>query len=343
MKTLAPIFALLAAAPLAAASPAFADDFYNKRQITMIVGSAPGGGYDTYARLVARHLPKFIPGEPTIVVQNLPTAGSLAAMNTLANISPRDGSTIGGMQNHIGVEPIMGITGAPQNARYDGRKMNWLGSTSREVPVAVAWAGAPIKTFKDATQREMIVGSSGVGSADAVYARVLNALVGTKFKIIDGYKSASDLTLAAETGEVMGRVGWFVSGMLASHASQIAEGKVNVLVQLDFQKHPALPNVPLISEYLSDPAKLQQLELSLAYLAAGRPFVAPPDVPAVRVKLLRGAFMQTVNSPEYLEEAKKMRLDTSPMTGEEVQKLIEKIYATPPDVVASVRAIMSPK
>ena len=343
MKPLTRIFALLASTNALMAGAAYADDFYNKRQITMIVGSAPGGGYDTYARLVARHLPKSIAGEPTIVVQNLPTAGSLVAMNTLANISPRDGSTIGAVQNHIGVEPVMGITGAPQNARYDGRKMNWIGSTSREVPVAVAWANAPIKTFKDALQREMIVGSSGVGSADAVYARVLNALVGTKFKIIDGYKSASDLTLASETGEVMGRVGWFVSGMLASHASQIADGKVNVLVQLGFEKHPALPNVPLISEFLNDPLKRQQLELSLAYLAAGRPFVAPPEVPAERVKILREGFIKAVNSPDYLAEAKKMRLDTSPMTGEEVQKLIEKIYATPPDVVKSVRAIMSPK
>ena len=342
MKSLARTFALIAATSVIAGG-AVADDFYNKRQITMIVGSAPGGGYDTYARLVARHLPKFIAGEPIMVVQNLPTAGSLAAMNAIANVSPRDGSTIGAMQNHIGVEPIMGITGAPQNARYDGRKANWLGSTSREVPVAVAWSNSPIKTFQDTLQREMIVGSSGVGSADAVYARVLNALVGTRFKIIDGYNSASALTLAAENGEVMGRVGWFVSGMLASHASQIEEGKVRVLVQLDFAKHPALPNVPIIGEFLSDPSKREQLELSLAYLAAGRPFVAPPEVPAERVKILRDAFMKTVNSPDYLEEAKKMRLDTSPMSGEDVQKLIEKIYATPPDVVKAVRAIMSPK
>ena len=141
----------------------------------------------------------------------------------------------------------------------------------------------------------------------------------------------------------MGRVGWFVSGMLASRASQIEEGKVRVLVQLDFAKHPALPNVPIIGEFLSDPSKREQLELSLAYLAAGRPFVAPPEVPAERVKILRDAFMKTVNSPDYLEEAKKMRLDTSPMSGEDVQKLIEKIYATPPDVVKAVRAIMSPK
>lgn len=343
MKSLARALGLFAACQLAAAGAVSADDFYAKRQVNMLVGSAPGGGYDIYARLVARHLPKFIAGGPTIVVQNLPAAGSLVAMNTLANSAPRDGSTIGAVQNHIGVEPVLGITGPTENARFDGRKMNWLGSTSREVPVVVAWSNSPITTFKDVLQREMIVGSSGVATADAVYARVLNELVGTKFKIIDGYKSASDLTLAAESGEVMGRAGWFVSGMLASHAQQIAEGKVRVLVQLDFQKHPGLPNVPLISEFLSDPAKRQELELSLSYLAAGRPFVAPPEVPADRVKILRGAFTQAVNSAEYLEEAKKMRLDTSPMTGEDVQKLVDSIYATPPEVVKSVRAIMSPK
>lgn len=333
----------LALAAQFAIPAAIADDFYANRQITMIVGSGAGGGYDTYARLVSRHLPKFIQGGPTIVVQNLPGAGSLVAMNTLANSAPRDGSTIGGVQNHIGVEPVMGITGPPGNARFDGRRMNWIGSTSREIPVVVAWNSSPVRTFNDALQREMIVGSSGVATADAVYARVLNALVGTKFKIVEGYKSASDMTLAAESGEVMGRAGWFVSGMLASHADQIADGKVHVLVQLSFKKHPALPNVPLISDYLKDPKKREQLELSLSYLAAGRPFVAPPGVPPARVEILRAAFMKAVESPEYLAEAKKMRLDTSPMSGEEVQKLIQEIYATPAEVVKSVRALMSPK
>lgn len=341
-KSLLRAFGCFAAFHLAAGG-AFADDFYAKRQINMLVGSAPGGGYDIYARLVSRHLPKFIKGEPTIVVQNLPAAGSLVAMNTLANSSPRDGSTIGAVQNHIGVEPVLGITGPPENARFDGRKMNWLGSTSREVPVVVAWGNSPIKTFNDAMQREMIVGSSGVATADAVYARMLNQLVGTKFKIIDGYKSASDLTLAAESGEVMGRAGWFVSGMLASHAAQVADGRIRVLVQLGFQKHPALPNVPTVGDFLNDPLKRQQMDLSLSYLAAGRPYVAPPDVPANRVKILRDAFMKAATSADYLEEAKKMRLDTSPMGGEDVQKLVEKIYATPPDVVKSVRAMMSPK
>ena len=333
----------LAVAAQFAIPAALADDFYAKRQVNMIVGSAPGGGYDLYARLVARHLPKFIEGTPNIVVQNLPAAGSLVAMNTLANSAPRDGSTIGAVQNHIGVEPVMGITGPPENARFDGRKMNWLGSTSREVPVVVAWGNSPIKTFNDVLQREMLVGSSGVATADAVYPRVMNALVGTKFKIIDGYKSASDLTMAAETGEVMGRAGWFVSGMLASHAAQIADGKVRVLVQLDFQKHPALPNVPIISDFVTDPGKREQIALSLSFLAAGRPFVAPPDVPAERVKLLREAFMKAVQSAGYKEEAGKMRLDMSPMSGEDVQKLVERIYATPPEVVKSVRAIMAPK
>lgn len=341
-KSLARAFGFIAVCQIAT-GVAFADDFYAKRQINMIVGSGAGGGYDIYARLVARHLPKFIEGEPTIVVQNVPGAGSLVAMNTLANSSPRDGSTIGGVQNHIGVEPVLGITGPPENARFDGRKMNWLGSTSREVPVLAAWRDSPIKTFDDTLQREMIVGSSGVATADAVYARLLNELLGAKLKIIDGYKSASDLTMAAESGEIMGRTGWFVSGMLASHADQIADGRVRVLLQLDFQKHPALPNVPTLDEYLKDPLKRQQMELSLSYLAAGRPFVAPPEVPANRVKILRDAFMKAATSVEYIEEAKKMRLDTSPMRGEDVQKLIEKIYATPPDVVKSVRAMMLPK
>ena len=157
---------------------ASAEDFYAGKQINLIVGSAVGGGYDAYARLVARYWPHFIPGQPSIVVQNLPAAGSLVAMNNLANSAPRDGLTIGAVQNHIGVEPIMGVTGPKENARYDARKMNWLGSTSKEVPVVAIWSNSPIKTLREAMQTEVLVGSSGVATADAVDARLMNRLAG---------------------------------------------------------------------------------------------------------------------------------------------------------------------
>jgi len=324
-------------------APVSAQDFYASKQVSMLVGSSVGGGYDTYARLVARHWPKFIPGSPTIVVQNMPAAGSLVAMNTLANTSPNDGTTIGAVQNHIAIEPVMGSTGPVENARYDGRKMNWLGSTSREIPVVVAWGNSPVRSFEDTLRQEMLVGTSGAATADSVYSRLMNQIIGTKFKIIEGYKGNPELSMAAERGEIMGRTGWFVSGMLASHGKQIADGHIRVLVQLASEKHPALPNVPLITDFVKDPAQRAQIEFSLSWLEAGRPFVAPPNVPADRVKILRESFMKVVGSPEFIEEAQKMSLDVSPMSGEEVQALVNRIYATPSDVIRPVKEIMAAK
>jgi tripartite-type tricarboxylate transporter receptor subunit TctC len=323
--------------------PVSAQDFYASKQVSMLVGSSVGGGYDTYARLVARHWSKFIPGSPTIVVQNMPAAGSLVAMNTLANTSPNDGTTIGAVQNHIAIEPVMGSTGPVENARYDGRKMNWLGSTSREIPVVVAWGNSPVRFFEDTLRQEMLVGTSGAATADSVYSRLMNQIIGTKFKIIEGYKGNPELSMAAERGEIMGRTGWFVSGMLASHGKQISDGHIRVLVQLASEKHPALPNVPLITDFIKDPAQRAQMEFSLSWLAAGRPFVAPPNVPADRVKLLRESFMKVVGSLEFIEEAQKMSLDVSPMSGEEVQALVNRIYATPSDVIRPVKEIMAAK
>jgi tripartite-type tricarboxylate transporter receptor subunit TctC len=316
------------------------DDFYSGKQINLVVGSDVGGGYDAYARLITRYWPQFIPGHPSIVVQNLPAAGSLVAMNSLANSLPRDGLTIGAVQNQIGVEPILGATGPVENARYDSRRMNWIGSPSKEVPVVVAWGNSPIKNFQDTLEREMLVGSSGVATADAVNSRLLNSLVGTKFKVIEGYKGNSDLALAAENGEIMGRTGWFVSGMMATHGKDVASGRIRVLVQLAAEKHPALPDVPLITQFIDDQVKRDEIMFSLSWFEAGRPFVAPPGVPADRIDILRDSFMKTIASPEFAAEAKAMSLDISPMSGEEVQSLMERLYATPKPLIERVRAIM---
>jgi tripartite-type tricarboxylate transporter receptor subunit TctC len=318
-------------------------DFYAGKQINMIVGSAVSGGYDTYARLVARHWTKHIPGNPSIIVQNMPAAGSVAAMNALANTAPRDGTTIGGVQNHVGIEPIMGVTGPIESMRFDGRTMNWIGSATKEIPVVAAWSNSPIKKFQDTIEREMLVGSSGTATADTVYPRILNATVGTKFRVVAGYKSNNELIIAAERGETMGRAGWFVSGMLATQGQQIADGKILVLVQLAWEKHPELPNVPLITEFVSDPTKRDQVAFSLSWLAMGRPFVAPPGVPAERVKLLRDSFMRTMADPAFIAEAKGLRLDVIPMSGEDVQALVGRLYETPRSIMDPVRAIMLAK
>ena len=320
-----------------------AQDFYAGKQITMLVGSGTGGGYDTYARLFARHLPKHIPGHPNIIVQNLPAAGSLVAMNTLANSAPRDGLTIGAVQAHIGVEPLMGVTGPVENAKYDARQMNWLFSAAKEVPVVVAWHTAPIKTFDDVLKREMLVGSSGVATADGVYPRVMNELVGTKFKIIDGYKDNPQMLIATESGEIMGRAGWFMSSLLSTQGAELREGKHRILVQVALEKHPQAGNAPLVTEFLKDPQKVEQLRFALSWLPMGRPYVAPPGVPPERLKILRDAFEKASKDPELLAEAAKMNLEVSPLTGEQVQQLITKLYDTPKPVIARVREIMVSK
>ena len=332
--------ALVGAMLAACATGAKAADFYAGKQVTMLVGSGTGGGYDAYARLFARYLPKHIPGNPNIIVQNVPAAGSLVAMNTLANSSPRDGLTIGAVQTHIGVEPLMGVTGPASNAKYDARQMNWLFSASKEVPVVVAWHTTPIKTFKDLTEREMLVGSSGVATSDGVYPRVMNALLDTKFRIIDGYKDNPQLLMATEAGEIMGRGGWFVSSLMSTQANEVAQGKQKVIVQVALEKHPKFPDVPLVGDFVKDPARREQLSFALSWLPMGRPYVAPPGVPTDRVKILRDAFAAAAKDPELLAEADKMNLEISQLTGEEVQSLIAKLYETPPAVVEKVRDIM---
>ncbi len=328
---------------LALSSSAHAQNFYADKQITLLVGSGVGGGYDLYARLVARHWPKHIPGTPSFVVQNLPAAGSLVAMNNIANSSPKDGTHIGAVQNHIGVEPIMGITGAPENARYDARKLNWIGSAAKEVAVVIAWHDSGFKTFKDLQERTMLVGSPGVATSSSVYANLLNELAGTKFKVITGYNTPAAIDLALERNEIQGRTGWYVSSMLSGKKQWLDEGKINVLLQLAVDKHEAFPNVPLVTDYVTDPLKRAQLQFAFSWQQMGRPFVAPAEVPQDRVKLLRDSFMKTMADPAARAEGAKLGLEISPMSGEEVQALIASIYATPASTVDPIRAIIVPK
>ena len=342
------MFKPLLAASLAMAAglnavPAVAQqDFYAGKQINMLIGSGVGGGYDAYARLVVRHLPKYLPGNPKIVAQNMPAAGSIVAMNLLANTAPRDGLTIGAVQNHIGVEPIMGVTGPVSNAKYDGRRMNWIGSTAKEFPVIVMWHKSGITEFKQLMQREVIVGSSGVATSDAVYARIMNELIGTKFRLIDGYKGNPEMILATEQGEMAGRAGWFLSSLMSTQKQPLDEGKLKIIAQVALEKHPAI-NAPLVGEFLDSVEKKKLLDFSLSWLPMGRPYVAPPEVPADRVKLLRDGFMKAMKDPELLAEAEKQNLEIMPMAGEDINALLDRLYATPKEVVEKVRDIMLPK
>lgn len=327
----------------AAFGAAAQEPFYQGKQITMVVGSAPSGGYDLYARLLARHWPQLIPGTPNIVVQNMDGAGSLVATNFIANTAPRDGTTVGGVQNHMGFEPLLGMTGPRENVRFKAQELNWLGSAAKEVPVVAVWHESPIMTLDDAFKQEVLMGSSGIATSDSVYANVMNAMLGTKFKVIAGYKSQGELGAAMERGEVAGRAGWFTSSLTSTRGDWLRDKKVRVLAQLALEKHPDFPDVPLVLDWAKSADVKPQLEFSLAWMLMGRPFVAPPAVPADRVKLLRDSFMQAMAAPGLLEEAKKLKLEISPMSGVEIDQLLAKYYKTPPDVVEKVRKIVAPQ
>ena len=215
-----------------------------------------------------------------------------------------------------------------------------IGSAAKEYPVVAVWHTAPVKTFKDVLDHETLVGSSGVATSDSVYARLMNELVGTKFKVIDGYKDNPSMILATEAGEIMGRAGWFLSSLLSTQGQELQHVKLRILVQVALEKHASLPDVPLISDFITSPDNKKKLEFSLKWLPMGRPFVAPAGVPPERIKILREAFMKTLADPELQADAKRMSLEISPLTGEEIHKLLDDVYATPKPVVEAVRDIM---
>ena len=303
------------------------EEFYKGKTIRLIVSSEPGGGYDNYARLVARHLGEHIPGKPSVIVQNMPGAGGLNAANNIFNIAPKDGTVIGHVQRNV---PFVAIQGLP-GPRFDPTKFNWLGSLNNEVNVCVAWHTAKVKSVQDALKDELIVGGSGPNDTEVTPA-VLNNILGTKFKIITGYPSSSAVTLAMERGEVEGLCSSY-SSIENRNRHWITEKKVNFLVQNSTKKHPDLPNVPLAMEFAKNNEDRQLIELNDARLIMGRPFMVGPDVPEDRVKALRAAFSAMVQDPHFLEDAKKQSMEITPVDGDEVQELLERVAKTPKAVI----------
>lgn len=324
--------AVLAAAPAQAAG---ITSFYDGKTVNMYIGYSAGGGYDVYARLVARHMARHIPGAAEIVPNNMPGAGSLRMTNWLFNAAPKDGTAFGAPGRGVAFEPLLG-----DGAQYDSTRFNWIGSANNEVSVCVAWHTTGIKTIEDARQRELIVGGTG-GAADTdQFPKVLNAVFGTKMRLVAGYPGGNDINMAMERGEVKGRCGWSWSSVVSTRANWLKENQINILVQLSMKKHPDLPNVPLVLDLARNQEETQMLRLVFARQAMGRPFVAPPDVPADRVKILRDAFMATMKDKQFLAEAAKGQIEIDPVSGEEVQNIVREAYATPADLVKRVAAIV---
>ncbi len=313
-------------------------DFYKDKQISMLVASGVGGGYDVYARSLGRHMPRFIPGAPVFVARNMPTAGGLTAANTLYNTSDRDGSVLAALTNGVPMDPLFGV----KEAKFDGRKFSWIGSMGKLQNVCATWHQSPIKTVADALTREVVVGASGVTSNSSVMPRIANELLGTKFKVITGYDPSSGLNKALESGEVEGICGLGWSTLTASRPDWVRDNKLNVLVQFGFEKLPDLPNVPSALDLITDPEKRAILELILVRQETGRPILGPPDMPADRLAILRSAFDATMKDAEFLTEAKKLQLDIDPLNANAVEKLLAKAYDAPKNVVEAAAKLVVP-
>jgi tripartite-type tricarboxylate transporter receptor subunit TctC len=334
------IGAILIAAALPAASTLAQapDGFFKGRQITFLIGAGAGGGYDVYFRTFGRYLVRHIPGAPTIVPKNMPAASGLAAANTLYTSADRDGATIGAFPNNIPMDPLFGNPGA----RYDAQKLNWLGSIGKLENVCATWITSPIKTIAQAREREVIVAAAAATSNSAIMPKVLNALLGTKFRIVSGYDPGSGLTLALESGETEGVCGLSWSTMKAARPHWIKDNKLNVIVQLGLTKLPELPDVPSALDLVSDPVKKQVLELILIRQEIGRPVAAPPGVPADRLELLRRAFDDTMRDPEFRAEAEKAQLEIEPLRARDIDALLANAFATPKAIVAQAAELIEP-
>jgi tripartite-type tricarboxylate transporter receptor subunit TctC len=320
--------ATVAASGQAAAQSAA--DFYKNKRVTVFIGYAAGGGYDRYGRVLAREIAKFIPGKPRTIAKNMPGAGSIVLANALYNTLPKDGTAIGIIGRGIAMEPLFGRKGP----KFDATKFNWLGSMNNEVSTCVAFHTSGIKSIQDPMQREMILAATAQGSDGVDFALVLNNVIGTKFKLITGYPGGATLQLAQERGEAHGRCGWSWSSIKATRPQWIKEGKLKILVQLALKKHPEIPSdVPLIMDLAKTERDKKVLQLIFARQAMGRPFLAPPDVPADRVAALRGAFDAMVSDPGVKAMAKKTKLELEPVSGKEIEDMLKDIYSTPKDIV----------
>jgi tripartite-type tricarboxylate transporter receptor subunit TctC len=305
-------------------------DFYRGKEVRLIVAASTGGGYDTYGRTVARHLGEHIPGKPTVVPQNMPAAGGLGAANHLFNVAPKDGTVMSLFQNTVPLEPFF----ENKQAQFDAAQVGWLGTPTTEVAMYMFWHNSKIMTLKDAQTREFVAGAAGAASTPAFYGRVFNQIFNMKARFIVGYPGQNEILHAMEGGEVEAMASPFWSSIKTSRPAWHPEGKVRFLFQYGgSERHPELKDVPLALDLLQSEADKTLLIVAAAPLGLGRPFAAPPGVPADRLAALRTAMMATFKDPAFLADCTKQRLECAdPKSGEELSGLVGRAYAAPPDV-----------
>jgi tripartite-type tricarboxylate transporter receptor subunit TctC len=304
-------------------------DFYKGKRITLLVGYGPGGGFDTRARIVGKFMGRHIPGNPEIVVQNMPGAGTKRLANHLYNVAPRDGTVFGVINEAMATNTLFKVEGT----EFDGLKFTWLGSLLKDPSICFAWHDSGIKTMDDLMTREFVVGATGTGSTSYILPTTMKRFLGTNIKAIPGYKGSKGVMLAVEQGEVQGMCGLTWQTLNTFKPDWVSEGKVTVIGQMGLGKDPDLPDVPLMLDMVKDEDNKAAWKLLFANRAMGNPYVAPPGLPADRKQALRRAFDATVHDPEFLAEAEKLKMVIRPSAGEEIDALLEQTYAAPGHVV----------
>ena len=330
--------ALFIAALLGAATAGRAQgvaEFYRGKTINLIIGTSAGNDYDFRGRLIARYLGKHLPGQPVIVPRNMPGGGGVQAANWIANIAPRDGTVVHMIMANMMASQAMGLPGV----EFDTRKFQWIGNTSSTPNVVAAWHTSGVRTIEDVRKRELVVGAP-MGTAGALYPVLMNALAGTKFKLVTGYPGGNEVSLAMERGEVDGRGSNSWAAWKSTKPEWVRDHKLNILVQIGLKRAPDLPDVPLMLELATNDADRKLLEFISAETEVARSLVTTPGTPPERVEALRRAFDAMIKDPEFLAEAAKSDMDISPATGEESQKIADAIVNTPPEIAARARAML---
>jgi tripartite-type tricarboxylate transporter receptor subunit TctC len=337
MTTTRVIALVLACSAGFAASPALSQDFYKGKTIDIVVGSAAGGGYDAYARLLSRHMPRHIAGTPAVVVRNMPGAAGGIVTSWLANVAPKDGTAIAAPLNTV---PLMQLLD-PDKFQFKSGAFKWLGAPAAPTDVMVTYETSGVKTLEDATRKEINIGATTPGTTMEIYPRVANSLFGTKFKVVTGYQGGAELIVAMERGEVQGIGGNTYQTYNQIQPTWIRDGKINLLFQVTLSRDPAIPNTPSLMEFAKNDEQRQIINLLATSSAIGRPLMAPPATPDDRVDILRKAMADAIQDPALIAEANKARLELRPVSGVEMQKMVETMMSTPREIVEKYKAIVA--
>lgn len=333
-------FAILVAFGLICASPAAADpveDFYRGKQMTIIVSAGSSGAYTQTARIISKYFTKYIPGNPSFIVKNMPGAGHVLATNFMFNQAPRDGSVIATIGSAIPLHQTLG----GQGVRYDVRQFNWLGTTGISNQMGVTWHTSGVTSIDQAKQKELMTGATGAGAGTAIFPTVLNSVIGTRFKLVIGYNRSSDIDLALERGEVESHHSYSYSSLMRSHPDWVKQGKVHFLYQVGTDERSGVAGVPLMTDLAQTEDQRLILQLMTIPSVLGRLYVAPPQLPVDRLTALRAAFDAAVGDREFIAESDKQGLDLFPLNGSQVAALVQALIDTPPHIIDKAKAAMN--